>query len=194
MHESQPSTDRSWARTCGTWRVTAPAPARADAVSTLRVKVIGADPDADAVTSKRRFDKTQSYGRVLPSSEDCITLDSEVDEERNVFMDVTGLFERHDAFDQAVAFARTLPALPPAPTLAASGVRPRERLQLRLEPRDHVTATLDRSHAQPDNSPTLRLSAMARSSSSHPWRVWVAFSTAAAICFMSVLAVQLLSP
>jgi len=193
MYESQQSSDRSWARTCKTWRVAAPAPARADAVSTLHVKVIGTDPAAGAMTSERRFDKTQSYGRVLPSSEDCIALDSEVDEERNVFMDVTCMFERNDAFEQAIAFARTLPALAPPPRLAASGVRARERVQLRLEPADRPAA-FDRSHAEPDGSPTLRLSALARRSRPQPWRVLFAFGTAAAICFMCVLAVQLLSP
>ena len=192
MHEAQPSSDRAWARTRGTWRVSAPTPECAGAVSTVRVKLVGATPETGALPSTRRFDKTQSYGRVLPSCEDCIAIDNAVDEERNVYMDVTGLFDREDARDQALAFAQTLPAVTPPPGLAVPGARARERLSLWLEPRDRVPAEYA-SPVQTDASPTLRLSAMRRT-----WGAWdrqpgfIVFSATAAICVLSLLAVRLL--
>jgi len=200
MHQPQYSSGRTWARTRSTWSAAEPTPSRTGAVSTLRVKLIGADPDASSGPSPRRFDTTQRYGRVLPSFEDCIAIDGGVDEERNVYMDITGMIDRDDAFDPSIAFARTLPALTPWPPLRESGVRTRDRLTVQPESTSRVAADTALSRPQPDTSSTLRLAALPRGPMSRAWCAWnrqpasIAISTAAAICFLSVLAVRLLMP
>lgn len=197
MQESQHHAQRTWARTRGAWAVAQTESARACTVSTLRVKVIGSVPEARAESSTRRFDKTQSYGRVLPSFEDCIAVDEAVDEERNVYWDVTGLFEREEPAAQDVAFARTLPARAAQVGLDVSGVRARERMRLWLEPADRAAIAADPYQTQSDRFHALRAGASARARTSRlstVRTVVVAFGTAAAICVMSLLAAQLLYP
>lgn len=171
--------------------------AHAGPVSTVRVKLVGTASEA-AASDRPRFDTTQSYGRVLPSYEDCIALDRCDEAAREEFEDITNLVDHHDAFQHALAYARTIPAMTPQELgLSGTGVPEPERLQLWLEPRDSLSAVEQAPRLR--GPKTLRVAA-ARHPLSRAWHVWeqlpasIAIGTAATFCLLSALAVSLFGP
>lgn len=146
-----------------------------DSVVTLRVQLIGTDSKTQ---TRPRFDRTQRYPRVLPGCQS----EQDARDWRTVSLrDFTCVADEGDVSRQALAFARTDPALPSVEHLFAE---PRlGELQLALDRHDDPSATLRISRQRPS-----------------VYQLWqrqsplMAAGMAATICVLSALFVTLLAP
>jgi len=184
MHRSERSRnaalDQTWRDGIGG----APTCVPVSSVSTMRVKLIGANDEARA---------PMLDGKTRPYPSACVEVDNPADD-NEYWHDVSGLMETADRSYQPIAYAHTLPAisLEDLP-LEDSGVREISRLQLWLHPRDSVAPSFE----QRDGSPTLRVSAAERGQLERAWQAWerqspgMTIFTATVMCVISALAVSL---
>jgi hypothetical protein len=182
MHKPQRSRnaalDQTWRDGVGR----APTLMPVSSVSTLRVKLIGANDEAPAALVDG---KTRPYPSAL------VTLDDPADD-NEYWHDVTSLLET--ANEAALPYAHTLPAISLEQLgLEDSGVHELQRPRLWLHPRDSAPR-IDLS----DGSPTMRVTALERRSPlARVWHAWeqqspgMTIFTATVLCVMSALAVSL---
>jgi hypothetical protein len=172
--------DRTWNRTLD---VTPAGPVRM-----VRVQIVGTDPGSESAVTAASFGSTKRYPSILPSHEDCIAQPDTAYDDR----DWRVLSGRDVSFftddpQQAMAFARTLPAITREELgFEESGVHEIDRLRLTLDP-DCLT-------------PTLRMKPCAEAPHTRAWQRWenqspfIAIGTAATFCVLSALVVSLLAP
>jgi|GEM_PF-4163973 len=190
MHSSERSRnaalDQTWRDGIGG----APTLMPVSSVSTMRVKLIGANDEARAPLLDG---KTRPYPSALPDPSTCVEVDNPGDD-NEYWHDVSGLMDSADRSYQPIAYAHTLPAISLEDLeLEDSGVREISRLQLWLHPRDSVVPSIE----QRDGAPTLRVSAAERGQLERAWQAWeqqspgMTILTATVMCVISALAVSL---
>ena len=152
-----------------------------NAVSTLRVKLIGAHDEVRTQSGDGATRPYRSFSEHIPVND---TADDNV-----YWHDASSLLETADRSYQPMAFAHTMPDIPLDELgYEDSGVREIMRLQLWLHPRDAE---------QRAGMPTMRVNAAKRGVLSRAWQAWeqqspgMTILTATVLCVVSALAVTL---
>lgn len=192
MNKPQPSRTAAFAQRSLVGPDQGSSPARDSSVSTVRVKLIGVSDEASACAPAPSSARTRRHTRALGLAADRAPVNDHAP-----WRDVRGPVQNPERSYQALAFARTMPAIPLDQLgleSEASGVREIRRLQLRLDPSEPVTPGEEIT-----GSVTLRVAALKRNPLARVWERWaqqspvVAIWTLAVMCVLSALAVNVLA-